>query len=313
MVREPLKRKMAKNTKSILGIDIGTKKTKVVQLAFSGKSTPDLVTCELLDTGFADESFQVNMKTFLGDSKLRNAFAAVSFEDPSLIIRKFELPKMPELDLIEAIKWNLRDSVENEIENYTIQYSKIAEFEDGDVVKNELVVYAANRTAVADFKLRVEGLGLVLFMIEPAAVTLASALDRCRPDEENFHAGLDIGYNHTKFYVIGKRNFIFSRPIIGISYEQFEKQQEDFRQRLAIEVQKSIDTFQVNFKMQAIKSINVSGGGALIEDLSTYLQTNMGLETTNLNPFSTVDVGDKLGAMKPELFAQAVSLAYLQP
>lgn len=304
---------MATGKKSSIGIDIGSKKTKVVQLAFTGKSMPELTMCELLDTGLADEGFLANMKAFLNDSGLKGSLAAASFDDSSIVIRKFELPKMPEADLIEAIKWNLRDHVDGDVENYTLKYSKIGEIEDGDLVKLDVVVYAANRTNVLDFKLKVEGMGLHLFMIEPAAVTLASALDRCHPDEENYLVGLDIGYHHTKFYVVGKRNFIFSRPIAGICYEQYEKSPDDFPQRLAIEVQKSIDTFQVNFRMQTIKSIHVSGGGALIENLTSYLQTNMGLETSAINPFSTVLVGENQVAAKPELFAQAVSLAYLQP
>lgn len=299
--------------KSTLGIDIGSKKTKIVQLAFSGHVNPDLVLCELLDTGTADESFQANMKAFLSDAKLKGSMAAMSFDDDSMVIRKFEFPKMPEPDLIEAIKWNLRDHVVSDIENFTIKYSKISEIEEGDLVKMEVAVYAVNRNAVMERQLQIEQTGLVIYHIEPCTVTLSSTLDRCLPDEENFHAGLDIGYSNTRFYVIGKRNFIFSRPIGGICYEQYEKQPDDFHQRLAIEVQKSIDTFQVNFNMQQIQSLSLSGAGALIDDLAVYLKTNMGLETSNLNPFSTVSVGDKLGALRPELFAQAVSLAYLQP
>lgn len=304
---------MAKQGKSILGLDIGSRKTKVVQLAFSGKSLPELVTCELLDTGLADESFSANMKAFLGDVKLRGALAAVSFDDPSVVIRKFELPKMPENDLMEAIKWNLRDHIEADVDGYTIKYTKLAEIEEGDLVKLDLVVYAANKTNVLDFKLKVEGNGLSVFYVEPEAVTLASALDRVFPDEENFLAGVDIGYKHTKFYVIGKRDFIFSRPIAGICCEQYEKSPDDFPQRLAIELQKSIDTFQVNFKMQQIKGLYLSGGGALIEGLPNYLKTNMGMDANPLNVFSTIAVGEAFGAQKPELFTQAVSLAYLQP
>lgn len=299
--------------KSTVGLDIGSKKTKVVQLAYTGRAQPDIVMCELLDTGTEDESFQSNMRAFLSDAKLKGSMTAMSFDHDSMVIRKFEFPKMPEPDLIEAIKWNLRDHVNSDVENFTIKYSKIADIEEGELVKSEIVVYAVDRNAVLERKLLVEQSGLVIYHIEPCTVTLASALDRCVPDEEGFHAGLDIGYQYTKFYVIGKRNFIFSRPIAGICYENYEKQPEDFHQRLAIEVQKSIDTFQVNFNMQQIQSLSLSGGGALIEDLATYLKTNMGLEAANLNPFSTVSVGDKLGALRPELFAQAVSLAYLQP
>lgn len=304
---------MANKQKSILGLDIGSQKTKVIQLAFTGKSQPELVLCDLLDTGRSDESFQANMKAYISDNQLKNAMAAVSLDDDSMVIRKFEFPKMPEADLMEAIKWSLRDSVEEDVDKYTIKYSKLGEIEEGDLTKEEIVVYAVNKDHVLDYKLKIEQCGVHVFMMEPEAVTLASALDRCHPDEESYLVGLDIGYQHTKFYVIGKRNFIFSRPVGGICYEQYEKSPEEFPQKLAIEVQKSIDTFQVNFQMQDIRSIYLSGGGALIENLSEYLQTNMGLPVEVLDPFKTTKINIDIGPLKSALFAQAVSLAYLQP
>ena len=302
-----------KRNKSILGVDIGVKKTKVVQLAFSGKAQPELVTCELLDTGLGDESFQANMKAFLSDSKLKNSLAAVTFEDPSLVIRRFELPKMPDLDLIEALKWNLRDHIDSDVEHYTIKHSKISEIEEGDLIKTEIVVYAAKKSAILDYKLRIEQTGLLVFMIEPSAVTLASALDRFIPDESRYIAGVDVGHHQTKFYVVGNRSFIFSRPVPGVNYEVYEKSPDDFPQKLAIEIQKSIDTFQVNFRMQDIRHICLSGGGALIENLPEYLRKNMGLEVDTLNPFTSVLMGTSSTTLRPELFGQAVSLAFLQP
>lgn len=299
--------------KSVLGLDIGSKATKLVQLKFTGKGDPELEVCELLDTGLSDESFSANMQAFLSDSKLRNSMAAMSFDDESLVIRKFEFPKMPVDELFEAIRWNFRDHIDEDLSLYTISYSEIDLKKGEDETANHYMAYAVKRQVVQAFQMKMVQIGLSPFMLEPRDVTLASALDRCVPDEEHFRAGVDVGYNTTKFYVIGRRSFDFTRYLPMVNYRSFEESADDFRKKLAIEIQKSIDTFQVNFQMEPIQSIHISGAGALVAELTDYLQKNLGIETATLNPFANLQGTENFPEMKPGLFAQAISLAYLQP
>lgn len=302
-----------KSKKVSLGIDIGHKMTKIVQLKFKGSSKPDLEICHALDTGFSDESFVTNMRAFLNDSKLKNSLVAASFDDPSIRIRKVELPKMPEADLLEAIKWDIRDRLEGEIDDFTVNYSLLEEKEEGDSTTLKIVAYAVRKDVINGVKNQLEEIDLHPFMIEPSSVTLSSTLDRCYPDENNYIAGVDIGYTKSLFFVIGKRNFIYSRIIPDINIQAREKEPETFLQKTAIQVQKSVDTFQVIFKVQNVSKIFICGGGALIPDIATYLQTNLGKETQTLNPFQTLNGVEFFPDIKPEIFAQAVSLAYVQP
>ncbi len=298
--------------KKILGIDIGAKTTKIAQLSFSGGKAK-LERCALAETGFLDENFLTQIKNFLSENKVRGLPAAASFDDPSMIIRKMELPKMPDPDLREAIRWNLRDLVESDLSEYTVTYSLLEEVStDGENVTLRIVAYAVRRQAILDFRAQIEKMGLTPRMIEPEAVTLAAILDRCEEPDEEFAAGVDIGYNHTVFYVVGKRSFVFSRPIRGVDFSGYEKDTLEFPQKLAIEVQKSIDTFQVNFEMQHIGKLYLSGDGELIQDLDAYLEVNMVMKTTFLNPFKIVTGADGFANLRPQLFAKAIGLAYAQ-
>lgn len=299
--------------KSVLGLDIGSHATKIVQLGFTGDDRPTLTAASLIDTGYADEGFSGNMKSYITENRLNRAQVAVSIDHDSMKIRNMELPKMPEADTIEAIKWKIRDIVEGDIDEYAISFSKISESDNMENPVTEIVAYAVKKEAVQTLKFSLEKLGLVPFFIEPASVTLASTLERCYPDQDRFIAGLDIGWKQTLFYVVGKGVFTFSRPLRDINLEVQQKDPENFAKLVAIELQKSIDTFAVNFKMQHISQVYLSGGGALIPGLAEYLQTNMGLEVAQLNPFKSVNVQDDMEGVKPELFAQAVGLAYLQP
>ena len=302
-----------KTKKSSIGIDIGYKCTKIVKLNFRGSSTPDLADAFIIDSGFGDENLVTNLKTFLNDVGLSGAMVAASFDDPTIRIRKVELPKMPEADLLEAIKWDIRDRLDGDIDEFTVNHSLLDEKEDGDNIIWQLVAYAVKKETIYKVQRKLESVGLMPFMIEPAAVTLSAALDRCYPKEDDYIAGVEIGYTRSLFFVIGKRNFIYSRIITDISLEQLEKEPENFLQKVAIQVQKSVDTFQVIFKTQGVSQLLLCGGGALIPDIVDYLSTNLGIPVSKLNPFSTLNQVENFPDLKPELFTQAVSLAYVQP
>ncbi len=303
-----------KRKKSVVGLDIGSKATKIVQISFNGTAKPTLDRCDLIPSGTADAEFEGNIKAYLKQNKIGNALVASSIDDNSLKIRKMELPVMPELDLLEAIRWNLRDVVDGNIDDYTVSFSKIIEIEDGDSKKIELTAYAINKNAVLDLQVKIQSLGLQPYFIEPAAVTLATTLERCHGEDAGnaYIAGVHIGNNQSLFYVVGKGVFVFSRPLLGIGLEAQEKDPPGFNQKLAIEIQKSIDTFKVNFKMEEIQSIHLSGGGALVGEVRDYLTTNMGIKTDVLNPMTLFANAESFSNVSPPLFAQAVALAYVQ-
>lgn len=301
-----------KKPKSILGLDIGNKITKFAQVKFTGGTKPILEVCTMMPSGFLDEGFDTNLRTFIKENKISNPLVAASMDHPSIKIRKVELPRMPEAELMEAIKWDLRDIVEGEIDDYTVNFSKIpAASEEAELL--QFVAYAVKKVAVSDFQMRLQALGLDPFFIEPMTVSLASSLDRCHSSEGIYIAGVDIGYKNTFFYVIGNKTFVFSRPLLGLNLELHQKEQETFYQKLGFEIQKSIDTFKVGFKMQEINQIYLSGGGSLLPDISQYLTQNLGLQSEILNPFASFGNADTINKdFQPPLFAQAIGLAYIQ-
>ena len=304
---------LLKKQKNILGLDIGSKVTKAVQISFIGAEKPAIHICKMMPSGLLDEGFEGNLKTFLKDNKISTPLVACSVDDASIKIRKMELPKMPEADLKEAIKWNLRDLVEGETDNFIVNYSIISEIPDDDSAPMDIVAYAIMQDVIVEYKERLLRLGLEPFFIEPAAVTLASTLDRCHGDDDNYIAGINIGYKTSLFYVIGKRLFLFSRPMPGINIETQKKESETFNQKLGLEIQKSIDTFKVNFKMEDINHLYLSGGGATLPGLADYLKQNLGLAVDILNPFISLSYADTLDKdIIPSMFVQAVGLSYIQ-
>lgn len=299
-----------KGKKTVVGVDLGSRLTKIVRLNFS-QGRPQIDICEALPTGLLDQDFDRQLREHLKRMRLTGAMVASSIDDPSMKIRKVEVPKMPDADLIEAVKWSLRDIVDDDVEKYFITHSLIREFEEGDARKLELVAYAVKKEAVVAYQGLLEKLGLSPVFIEPASVSLASTLERCLGTLDEYSAGVNIGYHQSLFTIIGKGVFVFSRPLPGIHLQAHEAEPASFFQKLALEIQRSLDTFRVNFKMEDVKSLRVSGGGALLEGLIDYLNTNLGLATQLLNPLEMFNAKPDIDISQGPLFAQAVGLAHI--
>ncbi len=297
-----------KSKKSVMGIDIGSRFTKLVKIGVN-KNQPQLEICDCVPVGSLDADFERLIHDHLKKRHVLSALAASTIDDPSMKIRKVEAPKMPDADLVEAVKWNLRDIVEDDIDKYYVTWSLIREFVDAEARKVEVVAYAIKKDAVVAHQRLIERVGLNPCFIEPASVSLAATLENCLGVTEDYVAGVNVGYHQTLFYIIGKGVFVFSRPMLGIHLQAQEKEPSTFFQKLAIEVQKSIDTFKVNCRMEDVKSLYLSGGGALLPGLVDYLNTNLGMATRLLNPLASFGITEATEEIKPAVFAQALGLA----
>lgn len=300
------------NKKSVLGLDVGSNTTKIAQLSFIGGKAK-LEKCAMAETGFKDDGFVGNLRSFLAEQKVKGLVTAVSFDDSSMIIRKMELPKMPEPDFQEALRWSLREHVDTDPSEYAVSYSVIKEnTSDSESTMLQIVAYAVKRQAVLDFKNKIDQVGVSVQNVEPEPVSLAAMLDKQLSTADSYVAGVDIGRSHSLFYVIGRGVFVFSRPMKNIDLNLYQKDPQEFPQRLAIELQKSIDTFHVNFEMQNISSIYLSGGGALIDGLGNYLETNIGVKIKILDPFQNIGGAEAFAGLPSVLFVKAIALAHTQ-
>src|SRR3989338_10665458 len=86
-----------------LGLDIGNRIVKLVRIT---RGKENLVSfCGKLEANPADSDFSKVLREYLAKHNLLGMGVAASLDDPSLKIRKLELPEMPETDLKEAVKW----------------------------------------------------------------------------------------------------------------------------------------------------------------------------------------------------------------
>lgn len=142
--------------------------------------------------------------------------AAVNVEHPTLRIRRMSFAKMPERDLVEAIRWNFREHVEVPIEQYTVGYTILGEDEaEGKIT---LMAYGLADEAVKQYEALMKSLGLKLVSLEPSssAILAALAVNGILADG-GYHVCVIFGAETTHFVVLQKESLLFCRPLAGIS------------------------------------------------------------------------------------------------
>lgn len=300
----------------VLGIDLGTQCLKMVKITRKAGANPVVSHLSILEKNANDPQVGDLVRQAVDLYKLKGLQAAVCVEDPQFKIRKIELPKMPDADLKEAIRWKMRDVVEGSVDDYIIRWSGLAEGPDVDNKKITVVGYAVPKSVVDKTMTLLQKAGLKPHHIEPGVVSLGVTLEACTPSTEEWHAGIDLGVSKTNLVILGHGRFYFSRPLAGINRKLQESTPEHFNQKLAAEIQNSLDTFAVTFRIEKIARLFLAGWGAGLPDLAGYLDTNLGITTEVLNPFRDVEVPpemEKAMAGKPYLFSQAMAMARITP
>jgi len=147
------------------------------------------------------------------------------------------------------------------------------------------------------------------------SVSVSSAIEMAHPVEDEWVAGIDLGFSKSLMVIMGHGKFYFSRPLPGIQATADKMADPTFSQSVAAEIQHSMDTFSVTFHVEKINRISVTGGGANLPGLCNYLNENLGIQSELLNPFSQMFIPDTLNESlkgQEHIYSQAAALAKLE-
>ncbi len=299
-----------------MGMDWGIKEWKWAKVQTIGPGRHRLVFLDSLSLTEGGAQLVTNLKEYVLKNHLGGTPAAVCIQDDSLHIRKLELPRMPMEDLREAVRWQMRDIAEESMDDYIVRYSILEEIVQPEIVRLNLLGYAVKKIVVQQYLRILEKIGLRPFFVEPAPVSLAYTMERIFPSGENeWAACIDIGWRHAYFLAIGNGKLHFIKPLAGVSLEQAQVLQENFSEKLGLEIQHAIDAFSISHQIEKIEKLFLTGGGAASENLSATLSKNLGIVTELFNPFQGIEQTNEfaLATEKPYLFGAALGLAFLKP
>lgn len=293
------------SNRALLGVDLGNRSLKLVQWNLRAGS---LLHAHLLELNRGSPDWIKPVRQFLHEQGFRGMPVASCVEDIHTKIRKVEIPPMPENEMSEAVKWKMREVVEGGIDDYVIRYSRIEASSGKSAHQQVLVGYAIPKHAIQYLKTTLTSLDLQPVIIEPHSVTMAAGLEPLLPKNQNWVTLVDLGHRQSILVIIGRGRYYFSRPLPGIDHTLANEGL--FKQKLAQEIQNSLDTFAVTFAHENIDALYLSGGRATQKGLCDYLSTNLGIPTQILNPFQNLMTDNRLGLPdKSHQFTQALALA----
>lgn len=261
-------------------------------------------------------------REFLQSHNLSGMAVACNVDDPSLKVRRLDLPKMPDYDLKEAVKWEMRDTAEGAIDQYAVRYSSLDQYQVGETERLALMVYAVRKEVVGALTTLMKKLLLKPILIEPTPVALLASLDRLLSWEKGVvYVVLDLGEGRSDFFAVSEGKLFFSRPLLDVSGNSFTKMIagefsldpaeahslkeslfhseqrnaviEDerlqtvlpaFYSRVAVETQRSLDAFSITYHREKVERIFLCGGGAALPGLEDYLGKNVGLKVVRFDP-----------------------------
>jgi type IV pilus assembly protein PilM len=273
------------------------------------------------------------LKNLLDNLQIKNKNVATSISGYSVIVKKITIPEKEEKDLEESIQSESEQYIPFDINDVNLDFqilpSESEKEETEDEEKEELMdvlLVAAKKDIVEEYisLLHLTELNPIVLDIDPFA--LQNAFEISNHEQSGCHALVHIGAQQLTINVIKEGISIFTRDSshggaqitseiqesLDISYREAESVKLGAKpietdQRPAIEeifsstvtkwaqeIKRALDFVATTFTDIKVENILLSGGASLLPGLGKYIGLETGLKTEMLNPFSNLEIKEKL-------------------
>ena len=308
---------MTKDTGDKLGIDIGSCAIKIIQA--SGPADRPAVTAIGFKSivGMNTQEISDALKSLAAEVHVSLKSAAISLSGPSVIVRFISLPKMDEVALKSAIRYEAEKFIPYNISDCVIDFQTLRK--DDKENKLNVLLVAAKKESVQEKMNLVERAGFSTRVIDIDSFAAANAFMRNHSptDPNKSYAVLNIGGVHTNVSILKGDLIYFARDIVvggndftsavskrlGIDQKSAEELKLLPPQEKKTEIADCVrgvfndllDEIKLSFgyyENQAGKGIDeiyVSGGASNITDLEQVFEETLGSKPIFWNPMGFMD------------------------
>ncbi len=311
-----------KNKNKAVGIDFGFHTIKVVSLQKYQDQW------KLMNFSKIPSNDTEAIKKAFSNMKINSGKIGVNTEYLKVKTKIIELPKMPDEELTEAMKWQVKDIIEGTPEEYVIRYLKFPH-SPTDTKRSSFIVFTLKKDALTERERLLKKFGVRCDFIEPEVSALRFSFFKTFGKGSNEpYAFLEIGHEHSFFGLFHKENLLFFRSLneisglaltksierdlnvseakaeeLKINYTSDTNEKEEneekkklkntianFLTKISLEIQRSIDAYAV-LETSNIQpnGIFISGGGTYLSGFKEYLHTTLGFEVQRFRSFSGLD------------------------
>ena len=311
--------------KKVLGLDIGSSQTKIVELS-AGKSKkllnfgiskvlPDaIVEGEIIDR----EAVLDSIRTLIETKGFSTKDVVLGVAGRDVIIKRITMDRMSEADTREQIKWEAEQYVPFDINEVTLDFDVVnPNFGEN---QQEVILVAAKNELINNLTSLLKDLNLTPIIIDTTAFSIQHVYEHnyeVVPDE--IICLMHIGAGMTVINVIKGGSSLSARDVyygvnayisklqkevgfnyedaanaakgtvpVGVSQDSIQGVFESFVSDLGTHIERSLQFLSTVTGEEKVSRMYLSGGGSSIPNLLDYLKRRFGIPIEILNPFKNI-------------------------
>ena len=331
----------------MLGIDIGTKSIKLIELAKSGETWSLKSSGAVGFVGISPDKAQTDddlnniseiLKKIIKQTGVSSKDVNLSLPEALVFTRVIKFPLLSDEEVSAAVKWEAEQYIPIPANEAVIQYLILDRNETTS--QTSVLLVAAPKAVVEKYVkvMRMAGLTPV------SAESELTAIARCLSAENGVSLLLDLGTSATDMAIVKNKKIVFTRsiPVASDAFTRAvsqglgidEKQAEEYKKTYGLstdqlegkvksaldpilkmvidEVKKAIHFYESEEKGEIPMSVVVTGGASVMLDIIPYLTENLAMEVVVGNPFSKINLDPenaKVLVSYSSIYATAVGLA----
>lgn len=331
----------------MVGIDIGTKNIKIVELVKNGTTWQLKSSGAVGYAGPSPDKTQTNeeinaiaevLKKITNQIGLSSKEVNLSLPESLVFTRVIKFPPLTDEEVSAAVKWEAEQYIPIPVVDAVVQYTIL---ERNTLTSETSVLLVATPKAVVKKYVDVARFaGLTPISAETELTAMARSLS---PDK-GISMLIDLGSSATDMSIIKDTKIVFTRSIpvageaftravsqgLGITPQQAEEYKKTYglstdqiegKVRFALEpvlkmvvdeIKKAVHFYQSEEKGDTPASVIITGGASVMPDIVPFLTENLGIETVVGNPFEKITLDpETLKKMVPysSIYSTAVGLA----
>ena len=311
-----------------VGLDIGSKSIKVVELSrdgngFSLRSAGAVgYSGPAIDANLNDEKAMADManviKKLFKDAKISSRDVSVALPETQVFTRVMQFPLLTDAEIASAVKWEAEEYIPIPVKDAVVEHRIIERLETGSPPQVIVLLVAALKSLVENYITICNHAGLNVVGVETELISMARSL---APVDKPALI-VDFGAHSTDIAVTKNGQLYFSRSIptagdaftravaqsLGVNVQQAEEYKRTYglnEQQLegkvgralspiikvvAGEIKKAVHYYQLNVKGETPTLVVISGGSAGLPGVAPMLTNLLGIEVTIGTPFTRVKV-----------------------
>ncbi|MBW4828834.1 MAG: pilus assembly protein PilM [Clostridiaceae bacterium] len=282
--------------KKVLSIDIGTYETKVVE----GKRTNEgldinksfsFLTPEgAYEDGYIleNELLHYVFKKKFSKNKLSSNIAYITIKSNSIIKKEIELPSVSHNEIKGILKYETKEYLPIEIDNFIIQYKIINKIKKGDIEKLNVLLVAVPKKIVESHFIFLKDLGLKPTVLD-LQLNSSSKLFKYNSVvngeyniENNTFAIIDLSYLSTGVIIIKNRDILLNENIpdsIQLPKQVLNRGRRNIPDinNLIEEISLVFQNYKTKYVEDQIEMIFLYGGLSNIEDIDLIFENNFNI------------------------------------